>query len=293
MNVECFEDRMHQLINRDAELVKLETGFDFTEGPVWNKKDRFLYFSDIPANTLYRYHEEKGLEVYRKPSCYSNGLVFDSQNRLVACEHQTRRVTRGLDKGTTVVADQYQGKKLNSPNDLVIGPDGAVLFTDPLYGLRPNLGGPGEQELGFQGVFRVSVDGAEPILIADDFEAPNGLAFSPDRELLYVNDTIQGHIRVFNVSEDQQFSGGDLFCEVKGEGEGKPDGMKVDAEGNIYCTGPLGIWAFSSTGKPLGRILVPERVSNLNWGGDDFKTLYITAGKSIYKIPSLISGDPV
>lgn len=291
MRVDIFEKEMVQLINPNAELVKLETNFDFTEGPVWNKTDRFLYFSDIPANTIFRFNEEEGLQAFRKPSNFSNGLVFDPQGRLLACEHQTRRVTRISEKRGEIIADGYKGKKLNSPNDLVLSNDGSVFFTDPNYGLRANLGGPGEKELNFQGVFRVPANADKPLLIADDFEAPNGLAFSPDESRLYVNDTLRMHIRKFEVGENYEITGGEVLCEVTGKGEGKPDGMKVDMKGNIYCTGPMGIWVFTKNGHPLGRVRVPERVSNLNWGGQDNKTLYITAGNSIYKIKFLISGN--
>ncbi|MFO8036821.1 MAG: SMP-30/gluconolactonase/LRE family protein [Anaerolineales bacterium] len=291
MSVEVFEKEMERLISPNAKLVRLASGFQFTEGPVWNEEERALYFSDIPADTIFRYNEGTGTEVFRKPSHYANGLTFDSQGRLVACEHQTRRVTRTSESGREVIADQYRGKRLNSPNDLVIAEDGSVFFTDPLYGLREGLGGPGKQELDFQGLYRVPVGASEPVLLADDFEAPNGLAFSPDEARLYVDDTVQRHVRVFKVGEDYTLTGGEVLVEIKGEGEGKPDGMKVDSKGHIYCTGPQGIWMCTEQGDVIGRVRVPEKTSNLAWGGEGNRTLFITASTSIYQIPFFISGN--
>ncbi len=293
MFVEVFENEMRELISEGSSLIKLETGFQFTEGPVWNRIDHNLYFSDIPSDTIFRYSEQEGLSVHIKPSNFSNGLVFDSKQRLLACEHRTRRVIARSDVGVEVLADQYSGKKLNSPNDLIVAKNGSVLFSDPLYGLRPNLGGIGTQELDFQGVFQATPGKDELTLIADDFDAPNGLAYSPDESKLYVNDTIRMHIRIFDVDENGKITGGDWLCDVKGEGEGKPDGLKVDVLGNVYCTGPLGIWVFTPKGVPIGRILVPERVANMNWGGKDYNTLYIAASTSIYKIKLLVSGNLV
>lgn len=290
MSVDIFEKKMERLIKPNTQLVRLASGFQFTEGPVWNEKERFLYFSDIPADTIFRYNEDTGVEVYRKPSHYANGLTFDTQGRLLACEHQTRRVTRTSESGIEVIADQYQGKRLNSPNDLVIARDGSIFFTDPLYGLREGLGGPGEQELDFQGLYRVPASASEPVLLADDFEAPNGLAFSPDAGRLYVDDTVRRHIRVFEVGKDYSLKGGEVLVEIKGEGEGKPDGMKVDVKGHIYCTGPQGLWVCTEQGNVIGRIRVPEKTSNLAWGGEGYRTLFITASTSIYQIQLSIPG---
>lgn len=291
MSVKVFEKEMERLVSPNATLVKLASGFQFTEGPVWHAEEHTLYFSDIPANTIFRYNKNTGTDIYRQPSHYANGLIIDAQGRLLACEHQTRRVTRTSDAGVEVITDRYQGKRLNSPNDLVIARDGSILFTDPLYGLREGLGGPGEQELNFQGLYRVPAGASEPVLLADDFEAPNGLAFSPDESHLYVDDTVRRHIRVFNVGEDYTLTGGEVLVEVKGEGEGKPDGMKVDVEGHIYCTGPQGIWICTAQGDVLGRIQVPEKTSNLAWGSEGYRTLFITASTSIYQIPFIVSGN--
>lgn len=284
MGIDIFENEMKSLFAEDAELIRIAKGFLFTEGPVWDPIEGLLYFSDIPANTIYSYSPSGFVKTYRKPSQYSNGLVLDAQGKLLACEHRTRRVTRTSSGGTEVIADSYKGKRLNSPNDLIVASDGSIIFTDPLYGLRKELGGLGdEQELSFQGVFRVKSDGSGITLLADDFEAPNGLALSADERYLYIIDTIRMHIRRFTVGENWNLSGGDVFVELKGDGEGKPDGMKLDDEGRIYSTGPGGVWVCSPEGDILGRIRVPEKTANLAWG-DTKETLYVTASTSVYKI---------
>jgi gluconolactonase len=290
MSIEVFESEMKRLVDLNSKLIKLASGFQFTEGPAWNGDDHCLYFSDIPADTIFRYSENEEVQVFRKPSHYANGLAFDSQGRLVTCEHETRRVTRSSATRVEIIADHYQGKRLNSPNDVIVAHDNSILFTDPLYGLREGLGGPGVQELDFQGLYRVPPNSYEPILMVDDFEAPNGLALSPDESCLYVNDTVLRHIRKFKVDEEWKLIGGEVLIEIKAEGEGKPDGMKLDAQGNIYCTGPRGVWVCSQEGSALGRILLPEKASNLAWGDSHRRTLFITASTSIYQISVLVQG---
>ncbi|MEE8567041.1 MAG: SMP-30/gluconolactonase/LRE family protein, partial [Anaerolineales bacterium] len=217
--------------------------------------------------------------------------AFDNDGRLIACEHRTRRISRSAGDAISVVVDRYQGKRLNSPNDVIVAKDGSILFTDPLYGLRDGLGGPGEQEISFQGVYRVAPGANEPTLLVDDFEAPNGLALSHDETILYIADTIRRHIRTFKVGDDWTLSGGDILVELKGEEEGKPDGMKLDVKGNIFSTGPGGIWICNPDGDILGRIKIPEKTSNLAWGGTDYSSLYVTASTGLYKIRCLTSGS--
>jgi len=262
---------------RTSELTRLATGFQFTEGPVWHP-DGYLIFSDIPADTIYRL-QGGATDVFRRPSGNSNGLAFDREGRLVACEHGNRRVSVTQTDGTVVpVATHYQGKRLNSPNDVVVKSDGSIYFTDPPYGVRPE-----DRELDFQGVYRLGADGGLTLL-ADDFVKPNGLAFSPDEKVLYVDDTDRGWIRAFDVREDGLLANGRVFARLEGPGHGRPDGMKVDVEGNVYCTGPGGVWVIGPDGRPLDVIETPEAAANVAFGGDDGRTLFITARASIYGV---------
>ncbi len=284
--------KFEQIVTKESKLEKIATGFVFTEGPVWDAKIKCLFFSDIPANIMRKWSSTKGIEIYRQPSGKSNGLTIDKQGRLIACEHANRRVSRTEKDGTVItIADKYEGKKLNSPNDVVVKSDGSIYFTDPPYGLTAEFGNLGEQELPFQGVYRLSTDGKLTLLI-DDFDKPNGLAFSPDESLLYIDDTDRAHVRVFNVNADGTISNGRVFAELKGEEPGAVDGMKIDSEGNVYVTGPGGIHIFDPSGEKLGRIDVPEVAANLAWG-DDWKTLYITASTSLYRIKLGIKGIEV
>ena len=284
---------LYELLEEDVEVERLAGGFEFTEGPLWNAEEGYLLFSDMPGDVMRRWWEESGaVEEVRKPSNMSNGLTYDNEGRLVACEHATSRLTRTESDGTiTTIASHYQGKELNSPNDVVVKSDGSIYFTDPPFGRAPYFGVERPQELGFQGVYRVAPESGEPELLADDFEAPNGLCFSPDESLLYVNDTPRMHIRVFDVGRDGTIENGRVFFVQEGTGEGKPDGMKTDEQGNVYCTGPGGIWVISPEAEHLGTIRVPEKANNLNWGGPDWNTLYITASSSIYRVPTRIRGN--
>ncbi|MGQ9610506.1 MAG: SMP-30/gluconolactonase/LRE family protein [bacterium] len=285
--------KFEQIVTKDSKLEKIATGFVFTEGPVWDAQNKCLFFSDIPANIMRKWTNTKGIEIYREPSGKSNGLTIDKQGRLIACEHANRRVSRTEKDGKVItIADKYEGKKLNSPNDVVVKSDGSIYFTDPPYGLTAEFGNLGEQELPFQGVYRLSPDG-KLILLVDDFDKPNGLAFSPDESLLYIDDTDRAHVRVFDVNADGTISNGRIFAELKGDEPGAVDGMKIDSEGNVYVTGPGGITIFDPSGEKLGRIDIPEVAANLAWGDDDWKTLYITASTSLYKIRLGIKGIKV
>lgn len=292
MKLEVYDKSVLTLIDPDQELEQLVTGFQFTEGPVWDSSHNRLIFSDIPANTMYSYSKTTGLELYRKPSHFSNGLCMDAQGQLLACEHQARRVSRQTPDGNIeVLASHYRGKRLNSPNDLVVASDGSIIFTDPHYGLNDGFGGPAEQEQAHRGVYRIMPGASEPTLLVDDFDAPNGLAFNPDESILYVDDTINRHIRAFRVHDDGSLSGGEVFAELKDEDQkGVPDGMKIDALGHIFCTGAGGIWIFNPDASLLARIFTPEVAANLNWGEEDRQTLFITANTSIYQLRCLTSG---
>ena len=264
----------------DARMERIAGGFHFTEGPLWIPDERTLLFSDIPANSIYRATPEYQVTVFRHPSGNSNGLTRDKRGRLIVCEHSNRRVTRTEQDGSiAVLADRFEGKKLNSPNDVVVKSDGAIYFTDPPYGIHPE-----QQEQPIAGVYRLSPDGTELSLMVEDMEGPNGLTFSPDENKIYIDDSKRRHIRVFNVEPNGALSGGAVFCDMNVVIPGAPDGMKVDVEGRVYCTGAGGVWVFDPAGNHLGTIATPEKPSNCAWGGDDWRSLYITAGTSVYKI---------
>ena len=293
MSLDVRSPKLLDLIDADAELQQLGTGCEFTEGPVWHAEGKFLLFSDIPANQMKKWTAEEGITNFRVPSGKSNGLTYDKQGRLVAAEHANRRVSRTEADGTVVtIASHYEGKRLNSPNDVVLKSDGSVYFSDPPYGLTAEYGVLGEQELDFQGVYRLSPDGQTLTLLVDDFDRPNGLCFSPDESILYIDDTERMHIRAFDVQPDGTIANGRIFAEEEGD-DGVPDGMKIDVHGNVYLTGPGGIWIFDSSGEHLGVLQTPERAANLGWGGDDWSTLFITASTSLYSIQCKVSGIPV
>jgi sugar lactone lactonase YvrE len=279
----------YDLFSRSAELERAATGFQFTEGPAWDTTTDSLVFSDIKGNTIYRLKEPDGLSVVRRPSGMSNGLTFDHDQRLVTCEHAGRRLSLySLHERTgpiVTLVDQYNGKRLNSPNDVIVGSDKSIYFTDPIYGLVKELCTPEDQELPFQGVFRLSQEGILTLLV-DDFDGPNGLTLSPDERKLYINDTERQHIRVFDFDDQGRLVNGRVFAELdESMGAGVADGLKVDAMGNVYCIGPAGLWVFDPDGNVIGLLKVPEIASNFTWGGTDGRMLYITATSSVYRIP--------
>ena len=293
MSLDVRSPKLLDLIDADAELEQLGSGCEFTEGPVWHADGKFLLFSDIPANQMKKWTAEEGITNFRVPSGKSNGLTYDKQGRLVTCEHANRRVSRTEPDGTVVtIASHYEGKRLNSPNDVVVKSDGSIYFSDPPYGLTADYGVEGEQDLDFQGVYRLSPDGQTLTLLVDDFDRPNGLCFSPDESILYIDDTERLHVRAFDVQPDGTIANGRIFAEEEGD-DGVPDGMKIDVHGNVYLTGPGGIWIFDTAGEHLGVLQTPERAANLGWGGDDWSTLFITASTSIYSIQCKVSGIPV
>ena len=294
MSVDVLSGDVLNLVDADAQVENLGTGCQFTEGPVWNSEGRFLLFSDIPANQMKKWTPESGIIDFRVPSGKSNGLTYDRQGRLIACEHANRRVSRTeIDGEIVTIASHYEGKRLNSPNDVVVKSDGSIYFTDPPYGLTAEYGTLGERELNFQGVYRLSPDGNSLTLLVDDFDCPNGLCFAPDESVVYINDSSErSHVRAFDVQPDGTISNGRVFAEIVGEG-GAPDGMKVDQKGNVYVTGPGGVWIFDVSGKHLGVIKTPEGATNLGWGESDWKTLYIVAKTSLYRIRCKVAGVPV
>ena len=289
---ESKDSAFQRIVGDKPKLEHLATGFGFTEGPIWG--DDHLLFTDIPNSRIVRYDmAEEGpcVTTFRYPSGNANGMTRDAQGRLVVCEHSNRRVSRTESDGSiTVLANRYEGRRLNSPNDLVVKSDGSIYFTDPPYGLPGQSQG---KELDFQGVFRVSPDAQTLTLLVSDMERPNGLAFSPDESLLYIADSAKKHIKVFNVELDGSLSGGSVFVEMDSDEPGVPDGMKVDVEGNLYSTGPGGLWVFDPAGKLLGRIMPPQIPANCAWGGDDWKSLYMTARTGLYRVRLNIPGIKV
>ena len=273
------EAAFRAVVPSDAKLERLATGMVFTEGPVWVPREGgFLVFSDIPANELKKWTAPAGLQVFRQPSGNANGHTLDRQGRIISCEHTGRRVSRLEADGTwTTVVDQFEGKKFNSPNDVVVKSDGTIWFTDPDYGL-----GGKPREIDGCLVFRFDPKTKSLAAVVKDFDKPNGLCFSPDEKKLYIADSGKPrHIRVFEVTPDNTLSAGRVFCAID---KGGPDGIRCDSDGRIYSSAGDGIHVFAPDGRLLFKILAPETPANLCFGGTDGKTLFITARKSLYSI---------
>ena len=295
MAIAAYSDQLHDLVDADAQVEQVATGFTFTEGPIW-MPDSSLHFSDMPADKRRRWHPDEGVTVLRDPSNKCNGMTRDNDGNLLVCEHVTSSVVRESPDGSKreALATHWGDNELNSPNDVIVASDGSILFSDPTYGRMPGFGLEREQDLDFQGVYRIPAGGGDLQLLVDDFKQPNGLCFAPDESLLYVNDTERAHIRVFDVGPDHQLSNGRVFAENIGDGDlakGVVDGMKIDERGDVYVTGPEGIWVFSPEGEHLGTIQVPEPTGNLNWGDDDWKSLYIPSSTSIYRVRMKVGGN--
>lgn len=277
-----------------GELQKLATGFLFTEGPIWNHAEDCLFFSDMPGDVRRRWSEKDGISEVMRPANKCNGMTYDADGNLIVCEHSTSTlVLEDAKGGRRTLASHYKGKELNSPNDVVVGDDGSIYFSDPPFGRVPVFGVERDRELDFQGVFRIPPGGGEPQLEAEDFETPNGLCFSPDGLQLYINDSTRALIRGFDVAADGSIKNGRVFFDHIGSGdveEGFPDGMKCDELGNVYVTGPTGIWVISPESEFLGIIKVPEVVGNIGWGGPDWNELYVCATTSLYRIRMKVAG---
>ncbi len=319
--------RFDRLVPPGALVEPLAGAFGFTEGPLWNAARQELLFSDIPADRIVRWAEWPGgptLGTWRSPSGRSNGLTLDAAGRLIVCEHANRRVSRIAPDGSgSMVADRFRGKRLNSPNDAVVRSDGTIYFTDPPYGVEPQA-----RELEFSGVYRVPAGGGPaappppaggappppgrgrrgvgggveghpppggpapstvegPLLVSSEFKMPNGLAFSPDERTLYVNDTEGGVIRAFEVAQDGSTKPPRAFATIT-----SPDGMKVDVEGNVWCTSAEGVEVFDPAGARRGVVRFPEQPANCAFGGKDRKTLYVTARTGLYRIRVGVAGLP-
>ncbi len=302
MGVQVKADAFLELVDEGAEVERLGTGFTFTEGPIWNPEG-FLLFSDMPGDVRRRWDADSGVSEVANPSNKGNGMTIDNDGRLLVCEHVTSSVVRmdpdGRGGGREVLATHYEGKELNSPNDVVVKSDGTIYFTDPTYGRLPGFGIERDQDLDFQGVYRIAPGGGDPQLLVDDFEQPNGLCFSTDESLLYINDTVRAHIRVFDVSGDGTISNSRVLADGIGSGSldigDLVDGMKLDERGNVWVTGPGGVCVFDPDGNHIGTVEVPENVGNINWarppGGSDWNWLMIPATTSMYRIQCKVSGN--
>ena len=281
-----------ELVDLWAAMRQLGTGFEFTEGPVWHPKEHFLLFSDMPGDVRRRW-DRGGIREVMRPANKCNGMTYDADLNLIVCEHATSTLVRERPDGRReVLASHYDGRELNSPNDVVVKSDGSVYFSDPWYGRMPVYGVERPRQLGFQGVYRLPPGGGPPQLLVERtlFEQPNGLCFSPDERRLYINDTVQHLIRIFEVEADGRLSGGRVFASgiVSATEPGVPDGMKCDAFGNVWVCGPGGVWVYSPTGRLIGKLRVPELVGNLAWGGPDFRTLFLTASHSVYAVETKV-----
>ena len=288
MSIEALDPSFHSLIDANAALRVVGSGFAFTEGPIWHPRDQFLLFSDIPGNARRRF-DGTAVTDEAPPSNMGNGMTYDAGMNLLVCEHATSSVARyvgGASGKREVLASHFEGKELNSPNDIVVGKDGSIYFSDPTYGRMPVFGVEREAELDFRGVYRIAPDGGLELLVEKSmFTQPNGLCFSPDEKLLYVNDTEQANIRVFDIDNGKVKNMRVFALGISDPAKpGAPDGMKCDAKGNIWVTAPAGLWVYSPEGKLIGKIVVPEFAANLHWGMADWRTLFITASTSLYAI---------
>ena len=293
---DIIDKRFGNLTTGHGRVERLWTGARWTEGPAWFAAGRYLVFSDIPNNRMMRFDECDGhVSVFRQPSNNSNGNTTDKQGRLVTCEHKTRRVTRTeFDGSITIIAEHFDGKRFNSPNDVVVKSDGSIWFTDPSYGIMTDYeGDKADSEIGKCNVYRVDGQTVDITIVADDFEKPNGLAFSPDESLLYVADTGVSHknggpkhIRRFKVN-DKRLTGGDVFAECT---NGLFDGFRLDTDGRIWSSAGDGVHCYLPDGNLIGKVRIPELVANVCWGGPKLNRLFICGTTSLYSVILSVNG---
>ncbi|MBT3275514.1 MAG: SMP-30/gluconolactonase/LRE family protein [Spirochaetales bacterium] len=294
-DLEIIDKRFKPYIPGNCKLEKLYTGTKWAEGPVYFPAGDFLIWSDIPNDRMLRYVDGLGTSIFRSPANFSNGNTMDVQGRLVTCEHAGQVTRTEADGSITVLADSYDGKRLNSPNDVVVKSDGSIWFTDPPYGILTDYEGhKQESEIGANYVFRLDSQTGSLKVVCDDFDKPNGIAFSPDEKRLYVSDTGGSHddngahhIRIFDVSETGSLSGGEVFAEIS---PGLSDGFRLDSDGNVWTSAGDGVHCYSPGGDLLGKIIVPEPVANIEFGGPRRNRLFICATTSLYAIYTAQNG---
>ena len=295
--IEQFAPELESIVSASERIEYLADGYGGAqgpaEGPLWWKEGGYLLFSDIHNNRRMKYQPGAGVSLFQEPTNRGNGLTRDLQGRLIACEHDSRRVTRQeLDGSITVIANSFQGRRLNRPNDVVVRSDGCIYFTDPWT----SPAAPEQWDLTFSGVYRVTPDLGTLSLLIDDFVLPNGLAFSPDESVLYINDTRRGNIRAFDLLPSGMLARHTdrIFADLRGPEPGVPDGMKVDVQGNVYCGGAGGIWIMDKTGRKLGRITHgAPATTNLAFGGDDWKMIYFTSRNHLGSVKVKVAGVTV
>ena len=297
MDIDLVAPELERIVDKNPPLDRIAYGMIFAEGPVWDRRNKQLFWVDIKGNRIWKWKPGVGREIVLEPTGHANGLTFDKEGRLVVAGWCARTIWRMEQDGSIVtLVSHYEGKKLNTPNDIVVRSDGSIYWTDSVTGLIiPGMVAEDTQQyLDFHGVFRLSPDGKQVSLLIDDDVYPNGLAFSPDESLLYVNNSIhRQHIRVFDVRADGTVGPGRLFHKMTGSEPGGCDGMKVDVEGNVYCTGSGGVHVIDPSGRLLGRLRIPEHCTNMAWGDDDWRSLYTTTYHSVYRTRVKIPGVAV
>ena len=294
MDVDLTMPGIERIVGTHPPLDQIAHGLYFGEGPVWDRREKRFLWADIIGDTIWQWTPGVGKRVLIHPSGHANGMTFDRQGRLVVAGWSARTIWRVEKDGSLVtIASHYQGKKFNSPNDIVVRSDGTVYWTDSVGGLViPGMVGEDlQRQLDIQGVFCLTPSG-EVKLVVEDCTYPNGLCFSPDESVLYVNDTRLGVIRAFDVEADGTAGPGRLFHKLTGNEPGVADGMKVDREGNVYCTGPGGVHIIDNNGSLLGRLRIPGHSTNLAWGDDDWRSLYVTTYHAVFRTRTEINSTP-
>jgi gluconolactonase len=309
MAVVVLDKRLLDLVDEDVEVEKIASGCVFTEGPLWHSRERHLTYCDIydeHGGTMYRWTASGGAQVFRRPSNHANGNTYDHQGRLITCHHDRYISVTATDGTVSTLVDHYGDARLNSPNDVICLANGDLIFTDPVYGLRQPDGSIVGQEYPHSGVFRYSQADGSLTLLIDDNTSPNGLAVSDDGAKFYICNTGGQTVSVYDVQADGSLANGRVFCTLKeGDHQGRPDGMKLDSQGNVYVAGNSaeGLWVYAPDGTLLGFIGIGEEVNrqrtapggpaNLAWGDDDWQTIYATAVTSVYRLRMKVAGQPV